>query len=157
MWFTVQWNGLTATSGPPTSRPLVNHRTAIDRPAIAAEPARPRSGDRANASPPKNRAMHPVHRAKPAEDSGGIVSPREASPNTIELTVVPMARTTMASASIVTWAATFSSAIRRLPNGAAATMSRLPRRASPASVAESAKIDHRAVPMAKIAPYLKVM
>ena len=101
--------------------------------------------------------MNPVHRAKPAEDSGGIVSPREASPNTVELTVVPMARTTMASASIVTWAASFSSAIRRLPNGAAATMSRLPRRASPASVPDSAKIDHRAVPRAKIAPYLKVM
>ena len=53
-------------------------------------------------------------------------------------------------------AVSFSSAMRRLPNGATATKSRLPRRASLASVEERAKIDHSAVPRAKIAPYLKV-
>ena len=49
------------------------------------------------------------------------------------------------SAMAVTCAATFSTAMRRFPSGVAATNSRLPRRASPASVPDSAKSDHNAV------------
>ena len=90
-------------------------------------------------------------------ESGGIGSPRAASPKREELTVVARARMAIARPSIVTWAASFSSAIRRLPKGDTATKSRLPRRASPASVEDSARIDHSAVPSAKIAPYLNVM
>jgi hypothetical protein len=101
-------------------------------------------------------AMKPTQRAKPAEDSSGIWSPRAASPKTFELNVVMRARTTIASQSRVRWAASFSRAMRRLPNGAAATKSRLPRRASPARVPDRAMIDQIAVPRAKIALYLKV-
>ena len=91
------------------------------------------------------------------DEGSGIVSPRAASPNSVELNVVATARIAMARPSIVRWAASFSSAIRRLPNGVVAMKSRLPRRASPARVPERAKIDHNAVPSAKIAPYLNVM
>ncbi len=101
--------------------------------------------------------MKPTHRAKPTEDVSGIGSPRAASPNSVELAVVTTARIAMASQSIVRWAASFSSAIRRLPNGAAATKSRLPRRASPARVEERARIDQSAVPRAKTAPYFQLM
>ncbi len=127
------------------------------RPATPAAPERPRSGARAKARPPKNRAMKPTHRAKPTEERGGIGSPSDASPYRFELTVVANARMTRARASIVRCAASFSSAILRLPNGAAATKSRLPRRASPASVDERARIDQSAVPRAKMAPYFQLM
>ena len=157
MWSAVQRNGLRAATGPRTSRPLATHRTTMTRPATPAAPERPRSGARANARPPKNRAMKPTHRAKPTDESGGIGSPSAASPNSFELTVVATARIAIASPSIVRWAASFSSAIRRLPNGAAATKSRLPRRASPARVEDRARIDHSAVPRAKMAPYFQVM
>ncbi len=129
---------------------------AIAKPAIPADPARPSNGERASARPPKRTARKPTQRAKPAEDSSEIESPSEASPKTFELNVSMTVRTSIASASSVRCAPTFSSAMRRLPNGAAATKSRLPRRASPARVPERAKTDHRAVPSAKIAPYLKV-
>ena len=92
--------------------------------------------------------MKPTHRAKPTDDRSGIGSPSAALPNAFELIVVATARIAIASPSIVRWAASFSRAIRRLPNGAAATRSRLPRRASPASVDDSARIDQSAVPRA---------
>ncbi len=44
----------------------------------------------------------------------------------------------------VRWAASFSTAIRRMPSGVVATNSRLPRRASAASVPDSASTDHSA-------------
>ena len=101
--------------------------------------------------------MKPTHRAKPSADKGAIWSPRAASPNAFELTVVATARITIANPSMVRCAASFSRAIRRLPNGAAATKSRLPRLASPASVEERARIDQSAVPRAKMAPYFQDM
>ncbi len=127
------------------------------RAATPAEPARPSSGESANASPPKKTAVKPTHRANPNDDASGIWSPSAASPKTFELTVRAMARITIASARRVRCAASFSSAMRRLPNGVTATKSRLPRRASPASVDDRAKIDQSVTPSAKIAPYLKVM
>ncbi len=66
------------------------------------------------------------------------------------------ARNVIESAIAVTCAASFSIAIRRFPYGAAATRSRLPRRASPASVEESARIDHIEAMNAKNGPYLYV-
>ena len=83
-----------------------------------------------------------------------MASPSAASPNAFELNVIATAMISIASHSRVRCAASFSSAMRRLPNGAAATKSRLPRRASPASVPDRARIDHTAVPRAKIVPYL---
>ena len=52
----------------------------------------------------------------------------------------------------VRWAATFSTAIRRMPSGVVATNSRLPRRASDASVPDIANTDHRATISAIDAP-----
>ena len=43
----------------------------------------------------------------------------------------------------VRWAASFSSAMRRVPSGVTATSSRLPRRASEARVEDRARMDHR--------------
>ncbi len=63
----------------------------------------------------------------------------------------------MASHNIVRCAESFSRAIRRLPKGTAATRSRLPRRASPASVPDRARIDHSAVPRANTAPYFQLI
>ena len=101
--------------------------------------------------------MKPTHKAKPMAFNGGMGSPRAASPNRFELTVVAIARMAIARNSMVRWAASFSSATRRLPNGVTATKSRLPRLASLASVDDSARIDHRPVPRAKIAPYFQLM
>ena len=70
-------------------------------------------------------------------------------------TQVTTARKATASAIPVTWAASFSIAIRRLPNGAAATMSRLPRLASAASVPESATMDQTAAITPKNGPYFQ--
>ena len=136
--------------------PFASQRAAIATPATPAEPARPRSGARAKARPPKNIAVRPIQAAKPAAESSGIASPSAASPKRFELSVVMSARTTIASQSRVRWAASFSRAMRRFPNGAAATKSRLPRRASPASVPDRAMIDQMAVPSTKIALYLNV-
>ncbi len=101
--------------------------------------------------------MNPTHSAKPSAESGGIWSPSAASPKAFELIVVARVRITSAIASIVRCAASFSSATRRLPNGVTATKSRLPRLASPARVDDRARIDHRAVPSAKMAPYFQLM
>jgi hypothetical protein len=73
-----------------------------------------------------------------------------------ELTVSITAMNASARASIVTCAATFSIAMRRLPNGVVATMSRLPRPASPASVEDSPRIDHSDVASTKTRPYFQV-
>ena len=72
-------------------------------------------------------------------ESGEIRSPRAASPNALELTTISTAMNARARPSMVTCAPSFSSAIRRLPNGVTATRSRLPRLASPASVDDSAE------------------
>ena len=151
-----QWNGLTMASGASASKPLAIHSRTITALATPAEPERPRIGARTNARPPKKSAMKPIHRAKPTAESGAMVSPRAGSPKSLELATQATASTAIAIPSIVRWAVTFSIAIRRLPNGADATMSRLPRLASPARVPDRAMIDHRVVPMAKIAPYFQV-
>ena len=57
----------------------------------------------------------------------------------------------------MTCAASFSRATRRLPNGLAATKSRLPRCASPASVPDRARIDQSPTSRAKNGPYFQVM
>ncbi len=156
MWFTIQWNGLIVTSGPPISSPLATHSSSIASALIPAAPPRPSSGASANASPPKNRASAPTHAAKPTDSSSEIWSPMATSPNAFELTTSMTARIASASPTMVRCAASFSRAIRRLPNGDEATKSRLPRADSPASVPVSAMTDHRAVPTANSAPYLKV-
>ncbi len=91
------------------------------------------------------------------EPPSGIWSPSDGSPNTFELTKIMIATKAIASQSMVRWAASFSSAIRRFPKGEAATKSRLPRAASPARVPDSARIDQSAVLRAKVAPYFQVM
>ena len=103
-------------------------------PATPAALPRPTIGARANATLPETRPMRPTHRANPTAPASGISSPSSGMPKTDEATRVATTRNTIESATAVTWAASFSSAIRRLPNGAAATKSRLPRRASPARV-----------------------
>ena len=153
---TVQWNGLIASSGPPISRPLASQSSIITSAATPAEPARPSSGASANASPPKNIAMTPTQTANPSELPSGIWSPSDAVPKAFELTLSMTAMTSTASHTRTRWAASFSSAIRRLPNGDVATMSRLPRAASPASVPDSARIDQNAVPRLNMAPYFQV-
>ncbi len=84
-----------------------------------------------------------------------------ASPGSCPKSVVPSqvarARMRTTPAIAVRCAASFSSATRRLPKGVAATRSRLPRRASVASVPESARIDHIPVRMGKKKPYLNIM
>ena len=60
----------------------------------------------------------------------------------------------MATVSITTWARTFSHATRRRLIGSARRKSRLPRRLSPASVAERARIDHSPVTRGRKPPYL---
>jgi hypothetical protein len=60
----------------------------------------------------------------------------------------------VAIARTVMWAASFSRAIRRRVIGAAATNSRLPRRASAAKVPDRARIDHRLAISGKNVPYL---
>src|ERR1035437_3315033 len=139
------------------SRPLAIHRTIMTIPATPPARARPRSGARASARPPKHMAIRPAQRAKPMELPSEIWSPSAELPNTFELTKVMIATKAIASQSTVRWAASFSSAIRRFPNGEAATRSRLPRAASPASVPDSARIDQRAVPRANMAPYFQLM
>ena len=121
-----------------------------------AAPPRPRIGARARARPPKHRAVKPIRRTKPTASTGEIWSPRLASPNAVELTTSITAVKASARPTIVRWAASFSSAMRRLPKGAAATKSRLPRAASPASVPDRARIDHRAVPRMNSDPYFQV-
>jgi hypothetical protein len=154
-WFSVQWNGLRSDSGC-TSRPFTDQSTAKAMPAMPAAPARPSNGARANASPPKNSAMNPSHSAKPMADSGEIGSPRAASPYVFELTTSITAMNASASVTVVRCAASFSRAIRRLPNGVAATMSRLPLPASPASVDDSPRIDQIASASANVRPYFQV-
>ena len=63
----------------------------------------------------------------------------------------------MAAVITVRWAASFSSARRRLPNGAEATNSMLPRRDSRASVPDRARIDHRLATKMKNGPYFQDM
>ena len=62
--------------------------------------------------------MNPSHSAKPIAESGEIWSPRAASPKVLELMTIINAMNARARPSIVRCAASFSSAIRRLPNGA---------------------------------------
>jgi hypothetical protein len=61
--------------------------------------------------------------------------------------------TTATTVSRATWAATFSAAMRRRLRGEAATRSRLPRRASPASEPDRARIDQKAAISSRTGPY----
>ena len=96
--------------------------------------------------------MSPTQTAKPTAPWIGIASPGSV-PNAALPTQVTMARNTIAPNMPVRCAASFSIAIRRLPKGAAATMSRLPRCASEASVPDSAVIDHSPAISPKNGPY----
>ncbi len=100
--------------------------------------------------------MTPTQAANPSALPNGIWSPSDASPKALELTVSMTATNSTASHIRTRWAASFSIAIRRLPNGDVATMSRLPRAASPASVPDRARIDQNAVPRLNMAPYFQV-
>ena len=60
----------------------------------------------------------------------------------------------IATPTIRMWPSTFCQAMRRRLSGAATRMSMLPRRLSPAKVAESARIDHRPVTSGRKPPYL---
>ena len=84
----------------------------------------------------------PTHSPNPNAEAHEIVSPGRVPkvPATYVLRVVT--RTT--SAIPVTCAASFSSAMRRLPSGVVATNSMLPRRTSLAIVPDSARTDHSA-------------
>lgn len=128
--------------GPATSR----------NPAIQAAAARPRNWDRANASPPKARAISQTQSAKPMAAVAGTSSPgslaKAAPPSQ-----AAKAMTIAATVSRATWAATFSVATRRRLRGAAATRSRLPRRASLASVPDSARTDQKAAISSRTGPY----
>src|ERR1035437_890928 len=66
-----------------------------------------------------------------------------------------MPRNAHATTMPVMCAASFSIAIRRLPNGAAATMSMLPRPASDARVPDRATMDQSPVIRAKNGPYFQ--
>jgi hypothetical protein len=123
-------------------------------PATPAALARPTTGAMAKATLPEARPMSPTQSAKPMAAETGISSPSSATPKTAEATRVAMARKIIDTAMAVTWAASFSRAMRRLPSGATATMSRLPRLASPASVPDKARIDQRPARNAKNGPYL---
>ena len=158
MWSAVQWNGLIAASGPPRSRPLATHSTIMTRPATPAAPARPRTGARAKARPPKKRAMKPTQSAKPKADSGGIWSPSAASPNSVRADAWWRRRGSASPGRASSGARPASRARSGACRTAStATKSRLPRPASPASVPDSARIDHSAVPRAKTAPYFQLM
>ncbi len=135
----------------------MTHRTTMTIPAMAADPARPRSGARANARPPKHIARKPAQRVNEIAPPSGMSSPSAASPKAFELTKIMIATKAIASHSIVRCPASFSRAIRRLPKGPAATKSRLPLRTSPASVPDRARIDQRAVPRPNRAPYFQLM
>ncbi len=146
-------------SGPPTS-------SAVGEPEHASSRAR-----RPRPSPPGRAAARAGTRARrrtcaidadperepEAPSERDLVAEGRVAERSIELTVSSDARgSTIASHSRVRCAASFSSAIRRLPSGVVATMSRLPRRASAASVPDRAMIDHSAVPSTKMAPYFQV-
>ena len=136
---------------------MASHSTTITIEATPAEPARPSTGARRKASPPNAIAIAPIQRPNPSPDTSEMWSPSASSPNTIEPVVAATARIAIESQSRVRCPASFSRAIRCLPRGVVATMSRLPRRASEASVDDRAMIDHRAVPITKMAPYFQVM
>ena len=130
------------TIGPATRR----------NPAIQAAAARPRNWARANASPPKARAISQTHSAKPIAAAGGISSPGSLA-KTVPPSQAAKAMTAATTVSRATWAATFSKAMRRRLRGEAATRSRLPRRASPASVSDRDRTDQKAAISSRTGPY----
>ena len=74
-------------------------------------------------------------------------------PTTTRPTKISTTATTIATM----WPSSFWTAIARRVTGVAATNSMLPRRASPASVPDSARIDHRLATSGKNVPYLYCM
>ena len=70
--------------------------------------------------------MRPTHRAKSTAAAGEMASSGKDA-KAAPATHAEIARMTTTSAMTVRWAASFSSATRRLPKGATATKSRLPR------------------------------
>ena len=98
--------------------------------------------------------MSPTQSAIPTAASTGSASPGTV-PSACVPTYVTTPRNTHAATMPVTCAASFSRAIRRLPNGAAATMSKLPRRASEARVPDRATIAQRPAISPKKGPYFQ--
>ena len=125
-------------------------------PAIPAAPARPMNGASTQATLPDASAISPTHSAYPIAADGEIASPGSV-PKAVPASHAASARTAIAAVRTVTCAASFSSATRRRPNGAEATNSRLPRRASLASVPESARIDQIAAMNTMYGPYFQAM
>ncbi len=121
MWFAVQRNGLSAATGPSTSRPLATHRTTITIPEHAgrAGPTEHRPERERETAEAERDGAHPEREAEARQGRDRVA---ETDPN-VEATTLATASTAIVKPRIVTWAASFSSAIRRLPNGAAATMS----------------------------------
>src|SRR5262249_59140957 len=97
----------------------------------------------------------PAHSAMPDAAAGGLAPPGRL-PTAAPASQEAKARTAIAPNMTVRWAASFSTARRRLLNGEAATRSRLPLRASAASVPESARIDQREAAKRKTGPYFHI-
>ncbi len=98
-------------------------------------------------------AKSPSQIAYPKAESTLISSPGSVA-NELPANAIEMKATRIASPSMRTWPDSFSSATRRRDRPVAATNSRLPRCASPASVPDSATIDQRLTTSGKKTPYL---
>ncbi len=107
---------------------------------MAAAAPRPANGATAKAIDPAMRALRPRPTANPTAAAGTISSPGNLA-KTTPATQAASAMTAITTASATTWPATFSSASRARERDVVATNSRLPRRASPASVPDRARID----------------
>ncbi len=120
-------------------------------PAIPAAAPRPTTCARAKARPPDASAISPIQRANPIAAWGEISSPGRVW-NAAPVIHAMRAVTATTIAIPVRCADTFSTAIRRMPSGVVAMNSRLPRRASEASVPAIANTDHSATISASEAP-----
>ena len=155
-WSPVQAHGVSHAngwnSGTDGAYPLMIQPANSSPPLIAAPAPRPTTWDSANARPPtpapSRRSTPRTRRAR----SSGIASPGRL-PNAAPATHVAAASATSTTAINVRCAATFSPASRRRPMGVTARTSRLPRRASPASVPDSARMLQSAAIQTKNAPY----
>ena len=123
----------------------------MSAPAIPAAAPRPRNGARAKATDPATSAWTPIPTAKAIAAAGEIESSGNVAP-TMPVAHVTIATAAMAIPTAATCAATFCSAIERLEWGVATANSRLPRRASPARVEDSARMDQSPAKSAKYGP-----
>ena len=145
-WWTVQPNQVRfarpAKAGTAAWYPLMRYPPSMMAPAMPAAAPRPTSGASANATEPEASATRPTQAAYPIAADHGISSPgsvAKAAPASHAQTAV----TATMRPRTVRFAASFSRAMRRIPSGVTATSSRLPRRASEASVPDNARMDQR--------------